>query len=178
MKKTNVSVEHANVVGLVLLVVISALVVALYLGLWGRDRAANGIEALGDSSAFVLLGTLFVSIIIHEMLHGIGFVMGGLKWRDVKFGVFWKMLTPYATSSVPMPVRTYRLATSLPGIVLGLLPAVVGLAIGNAVVTMYGAFMLAAAGGDAIVLWVTRHLHRDVIVRDCQSAVGCEVVES
>ena len=115
--------------------------------------------------------------VAHELLHGVGFILGGVAWRQVRFGVFWQLLTPYATTSTPMPARTYRLATALPGIILGLLPTIAGLITGSVVVTTYGAFMLAAAGGDAIVLWVTRHLAADVVVRDCKNAVGCEVVE-
>ena len=176
-RKTNVSVGYANAVGVVLLIVIAALVAAVFIAIWGLDRLAAGFGTLADTNPFVLLGGLFISIAVHELLHGVGFVMGGLSWRDVKFGVFWEALTPYATSPVPMRVHTYRVATSLPGVVLGLVPAIIGVATGNGAVTVYGAFMLAAAGGDAIVLWVTRHLAKDVLVRDCKGAVGCDVIE-
>lgn len=177
-RKTNVSVGYANAVGVLFLIIIAVIVTAAFIGIWGIERLAAGFDVLANTNPLILLAGLFISIAVHELLHGVGFVMGGMRWRDVKFGVFWQALTPYATSPVPMRVHTYRVATSLPGLVLGLLPTVTGVVTGHGAVTLYGAFMLAAAGGDAIVLWVTRHLAKDVLVRDCHHAVGCEVIES
>lgn len=176
-RKTHVSIQSANVVGLILLVAVGVLVWGTYTLVWGPTATRQTVMDIVETNTFVFLGILFGSIIIHELLHGIGFRIGGLRWRDIKFGVFWQMLTPYATSKSAMPVRTYRLATALPGVLLGVVPTVIAIATRNGPLAWYGAFMTAAAGGDAIVLWITRHLPGDVMIRDCTNAVGCEVLQ-
>lgn len=50
----------------------------------------------------------------------------------------------------------YRLGAAIPGVVLGLLPSLVGIVTGNAPIMLFGLFFTFAAGGDALVLWLIR----------------------
>jgi hypothetical protein len=85
----------------------------------------------------------------------VGFVwFGGAPWAAVR--VELRGLTIAAHCAVPLPAWSYRAAVALPGVVLGVVPAVSGLVSGAAWLTVYGAVMLGAAVGDARVLWVLR----------------------
>ena len=66
---------------------------------------------------------------------------------------------------------------AMPGIVLGIVPSIVGLATGRGAWTGFGAILLAAAAGDALVLWSLRDVPPATLVRDHPSRVGCEIVD-
>ncbi len=94
--------------------------------------------------------------------------------REAKFGI--KGLLVYAHCRVPMAALAYRVATVLPGVILGLVPGVMGLASGNAWLTVYGTLMTTAALGDMIMLWLMRAVPGHVRVQDHPNAVGCQVL--
>ncbi|MFP4227633.1 MAG: metalloprotease family protein [Salinivenus sp.] len=156
-----------------LLVPIALLSLGPYFALWGvpsQPFPADIGAALFFLTAFVL-GTL-----LHEGLHGLGHVVGRASWNDIRFGIHWKAVTPFARCTVPSRTRGYRLAVALPGLVLGLLPLGVGLWSGHWLTTFYGFLMLVAAAGDLVVLWILRGVPSDAWVQDHPEKVGCLVV--
>jgi hypothetical protein len=123
---------------------------------------------------FLFLILFAASVVVHEGLHGIGWgLIGGAGWASISFGV--KSMTPYAHCDVPLDTRSYRIGAALPGIVLGVVPMLVSWGTGNGWMMAYAALMLAAASGDALVLWLIRDVDADRLVRDHPSEVGCEV---
>ena len=94
----------------------------------------------------------------------------------IKFGIKWKVLTPYGHYKIPLSVSAYRRSVALPGLILGLLPALLGIVFGNKWLLFYGLVMLAAASGDIIVLWTIRNLMKDAQVMDHPHRVGCWVL--
>lgn len=120
---------------------------------------------------------LVAGIFLHELLHGIGWKFAGkIAWEDIKFGVHWKLITPYAHCKVPITARAYRVGVVLPALFLGFLPATVGLITGDAWFTILGALFLGAAGGDLLGLWVLRSVPADAKVLDHPTKLGCEVI--
>jgi hypothetical protein len=79
------------------------------------------------SVALVAVG-MAVLLLAHEGLHAVGWVIfGRLSWQDVSFGLDRKTLSPYTHVNAPMPAAAYRGGALLPGVVTGLLPAMVGI---------------------------------------------------
>jgi len=79
---------------------------------------------------WLFLLVLVVSVFVHEGLHGIGWgVLGGAGWDAMKFGV--KQMTPYAHCKIPLNAASYRVGAALPGLVLGVLPGVIGVIFGS-----------------------------------------------
>jgi hypothetical protein len=117
-----------------------------------------------------------VSLPIHEGLHGLGFHLGGAARTDVRYGIAWSTLTPYAHCQVPLSARAYRLAGALPGVVLGLIPALVGVAFEWGAWALFGLVMIGFAGGDAAMLWAIRHVPGETRVLDHPTAVGCRLL--
>jgi hypothetical protein len=174
-----VSFEHANVAGLALFLVAVVVVIGAFVAIWGLPSHDAVRELLRNSWLLALapVPVIVVSTAVHEGLHALGFrLFGGVPWRSIRFGIHWRLLTPYAGTAAPMPARGYRWAAALPGLALGLAPTVAGLAMGSGWLTSYGAFMLGAAGGDAIALWAMRHVPPGARVRDAVGRVGCEVL--
>ncbi|MBE0690578.1 MAG: DUF3267 domain-containing protein [Anaerolineae bacterium] len=121
---------------------------------------------------------MLVGIVLHEGIHALGWkFFGNLRWRDLRFGVDRKTLSPYCHARVPMSARAYRIGALLPGILTGLLPTVAGIVLEHAFLTAIGAVLLSAAIGDLIVLWVLRTIPPDAHVLDHPSNAGCYVLE-
>ena len=140
-----------------------ALIIALHAQLWGAEsvRVLVGNRPL----LFPLAAALVLSVALHELLHLAGYVWLGGAPRDAVH-VEWRGAVIVARCDVPIPARSYRAAVALPGLVLGVVPTLVGLVSGMALLTVYGAVMLGASVGDVGVLWALRRLRGEEAVLD------------
>lgn len=167
------SMARASILALLTIPVALLLFVLPYF--WLRDGANNPRPTAGSLVWFFVL--LLLGIVVHELLHAVGFVWAGKVPRTaVKFGFNWKALAPYAHSRQPMTASAYRISVALPGLLLGLVPGLLGSVFGSYLMVLWGAFMFMAAGGDWAVLWAVRRVPGATPVRDHPSRAGCEVL--
>lgn len=164
------SPSRANVIAFMFLLPVLLVTVLPHGLIWGQLQLADG------ASPLLILGVLVASIVVHELLHGVGYAAGEATWRDVEFGVKWKALTPYAHCKTTLRASSYRFAVALPALVLGTVPATAGLATGSGWLTVYAAFMLFTAGGDFAVLWAIRHVPGPAWVQDHPHDIGALVL--
>jgi hypothetical protein len=139
------------------------LILALHSQLWGGESVR---ALMGNRPVLVPLAiALAFSVAVHELLHLAGYVLlGGAPVDRVRLE--WRGPVILARCDVPIRVRSYRAAVALPGVVLGLVPTIVGLGSGIAWLTVYGAVMLGASVGDMGVLWALRGYRAEEEVRD------------
>jgi hypothetical protein len=140
----------------------------------------HGLEKMQVNANFIILiVVLILSVIAHELIHGISWVFFGRKpFSAVKFGFQWKTLTPYAHLKEPVEVNVYRIGGFMPGFLLGILPYLLSLGLGNGNLFWFGLVHTAAASGDWLVLWLIRNLKPGTQVEDHPTNVGCYVIES
>jgi hypothetical protein len=155
--------------------IITLLVCIPFLLIWGWGPLKHG--TLNFLRLQILLPIIFISIIIHEALHGLGFVLfGRLSWRVLHFGFKLKALAAYAYSDQPIKATTYRQVVALPGVILGVVPIIFGLAFGIGWITIYGYIMLVSAGGDLAILWQIRKVPSNCLVLDHPGRAGCWIL--
>jgi len=70
-------------------------------------------------------------------------------------------------------VREYQIGAAAPGIILGILPSVVALFLGNIVWLAFGLFFTMAAGGDLMIILMLNRQGRESLVQDHPSKIGC-----
>lgn len=173
----SISMLRANLAGLPLFMIMMGLVVApfvLSVGIPGFILGVNRSLNLWTFLLWIAVGTL-----AHEALHGIGWVVAGKQsFRSVKFGLHWKTLTPYAHFTEPITASAYRIGIVLPGIVVGLGPALAGYALNDAGAILFGGLFFGAAAGDALGLWAVRNIPAGTLVLDHPTRVGCRIVSS
>lgn len=129
------------------------------------------------SGLSTLIFVMAVSIVVHELLHAVGFwLVGGVSWRRIKFGFSWQGFAPYAHCRDPLPTTAYRISVALPGLFLGVLPGFAGIAVQQPLLVMWATLMLLAAGGDTAVLWAVRRVPGKARVLDHPTMVGCQVL--
>lgn len=170
-REATLSVAAANVVALVLLPISLLFFVLPYLLIWQRlALSAWGWVTLGLS--------LLPAIVAHEGLHALGlWLLGRVPRSAIEFGIQWQLLTPYTHCRVPVPAWVYRSATALPGLLLGLLPALLGLACGSPWLNLGGTFLTVAAAGDWTAIWAIRRVPPRARVLDHPSKVGALILD-
>ena len=123
--------------------------------------------------AFIPLIALFLGIIIHELIHGVFFAKYAERgFKSIKFGILWKTLTPYCHCKEPLKIKEYIVALLAPLIILGILPAIIGLSIGNIALLIFGIFFSGAAAGDIMIYQLIKKENPEDYVQDHPSEAG------
>ncbi|MEZ4512051.1 MAG: alpha/beta fold hydrolase [Chloroflexota bacterium] len=176
--EATVPMGAANWVGLLLLPLVGVLFGLPFQWVWGQNVGLELVQLLQQTSLLTMLAVLLGSIVAHEGLHALGFVwVGGVEKTAVSFGFSWRTLAPFTYCRAPLPISIYRLTVALPGLLLGAVPGVLGLLLGNAPLLLFGGWMIVAASGDVAVLWVTRRVQPSAKVRDHPTQAGCLVLK-
>ena len=169
----SISMAQANVVVMLLSIPVIILQFLIFIGLHGTKSLKPT-----SSSAFLILAVL-LGIVIHELIHGISWVIFGHKpFSAIKFGFQWKTFTPYAHLKEPVEVNAYRLGAFLPGFILGILTYILSLIFGNGDLFWFSLVHTSAAGGDWLILWLIRNVKAGMQVEDHPTNAGCYVLES
>jgi len=156
-----------------------------YYYLWHQTMTIESLKKLVISTnlvdysflfSFSILIILIIGIILHELIHGITFSFFAKKgFKSIKFGVIWKMLTPYCHCKEPLLVKQYVIGGIMPAIILGFLPFVYSLIFGNLFWLIFAFFFTIAAIGDFIIIFMLRNEDKNSMVLDHPSEVGCFV---
>jgi hypothetical protein len=169
----SISMGKANLYSLALIIPLAIIQLGLYYLIWGRGSLDLALHAVSRHFRWYVLFFL-IGIIIHEAIHGFTWMVAGRKsLKTIRFGINIKALTPYAHCNEPLTIRVYRLGTLMPGVLLGIIPYLLGLLSGYGGIMLFGLLFTVAAGGDALVLWVIRKEKPERLVLDHPTRVGC-----
>jgi hypothetical protein len=149
--------SKANIASVIIFVLSFLTYGSAYGTLWGFNNVFFEFRHF-LTSYLTLIMTLSGGMILHEFLHGFTwaqFCHGGL--RSIRYGIKWYALAPYAHCIEPLPIRGYRLGGRMPGLVLGIVPALFGIIVGNGWALMTGIFFTSGAAGDLMIIWKLRN---------------------
>ena len=162
--------------------VILIYVIPFYL-FWDETFSIEGFKNLGFGKelvdyafgySFFIVFIMLLGIIIHELIHGITFsFFAKTGFKAIKFGVIWKMLTPYCHCTEPLLVKHYRIGGIMPAVILGFLPFIYSLLFGNIFCLIFALFFTMAAIGDFYIIYLLRNESKNSMVLDHPSEVGC-----
>lgn len=151
-----ISVVKANFMGIVLVLPIMFLIEIVYYNI--------NTSSLFDSNSFepadvgyfwmLFLGTYLILIVVHELIHGITwakFAKNGFK--SISFGIIWKYFTPYCTCNSSMRKKEYIAGSIMPTLILGIIPAIVAIYIGNEFLLYVAQAMIISGGGDMCIIF-------------------------
>lgn len=105
------------------------------------------------SDLVLIVVALLVLTVVHELIHGACWsLFTPHHFKDIEFGVMISAMAPYCACLVPLKKEQHLFGTAMPLIVLGILPMIAGIALGNLTVLLIGAFMAAGAAGDIMII--------------------------
>ncbi len=173
LKTHTASIGKANLFALAIAFPVLAIYITPYLFFW----PLKPLEQSLDNILIKFLPALILGMIIHELLHGITWAIYAPKgWRSIKFGIKWTLLTPYCHCKEPLKKTHYFLGAIMPLLVLGIMPAVLGIAIGNPNWLLFGIFFTWAAAGDIMGAWMLRKVKKNEWVADHPDTLGFYVL--
>lgn len=176
-RKVSIDIVKANLFAVVIMAVSAVVFLFIFFWIW-KDRKPIG-ELFGDGLHWgLLMVAMIVGIAVHELIHGITwacFAKSG--WRSISFGVMWKMLTPYCHCNEPMHIHGYMAGAMMPCLVLGVVPAIVAIAIGSLPLLVWGIIFIAAAAGDIWMTWLLTKEDPRSLVLDHPSEAGFYIID-
>lgn len=179
-EKMTIDVVKANVLALFLIIPIFLIFILPYILIWIDDLSLKSffkmfnesISSLGFSFlVFILI--CIGGIVLHELIHGIVWALYAKRgFKSIKFGVMWKMLTPYCHCKEPLKVKHYIVGALMPAIFLGIIPAILSWFTGSFTMLIFGVFFTMAAAGDFMIVSLIRKENKEDWVQDHPSEVG------
>jgi hypothetical protein len=146
------------------------------------------LSSLLDDSFFsflfrmVLPPTLFIlvsifGIVIHEAIHALFFSFFlPSKLKGILFGFNKDHGIPFVYIKEPISVLGYRVGAVMPLIILGIIPAALGLYSGYLSLTAFGALFTVSASGDLLLIARTKGLPVTQKIKDLPDKIGFELV--
>ncbi|HIK11255.1 MAG TPA: DUF3267 domain-containing protein [Oscillatoriaceae cyanobacterium M33_DOE_052] len=175
-KDVSVSMVKANLYALIAALPPTVILLGCYTFMWGWHRFFMGISYFLSQPLLSLIG-LFAGIVAHELIHGLTWKFFGNKPSSaIKYRIDWKTLTPYTHCKEPIEIGAYKLGAAMPGVILGVLPAIFGILTSNGSILTFGLIFTLAAGGDILILWLLRQVKAGALVEDHPTRVGCYVI--
>ncbi len=170
-RKVTINLVAANVFSVVLLFVSVVLLAYPFYLIWNDHP--HGDEQYLRVVCILCLPLFVAGIVAHELLHGITWAHYAKSgWKSIRFGVMWKMLTPYCHCNEPMGVRGYMAGGLMPLVVLGIIPGIVSLFTGSILLLVWGILFIAAAGGDIWMVWLLSKEDPESTILDHPSEAG------
>ncbi len=161
--------SKVNLIAIFMLIPILTITLLPFILIWGYDTFETGKDAFVDLILLYIIG----GAVVHELLHGLTwacFTEKGMK--SIKFGVAWRILTPYCHCKEPLKVKHYKLGGAMPLIVMGIIPSVLGIILGHGELLCFGIFFTWGAGGDILALNMLRKIDDEVYVSDHPDKMG------
>jgi hypothetical protein len=146
--------------------------------IWSWQALVAAFRSFLSHYLFLFLA-IIIGMVLHEALHGFTwarFCRNGV--RSIRYGMKWQALAPYAQCNETLPIRAYRLGCVMPGVVLGIIPALIAVVIGNSWLLGFGIFFTAGAAGDFLILLNLRSFNTSYDVLDHPEKIGCLVSKS
>jgi hypothetical protein len=176
-EKRTVNVLLANIYSVLIFIFAAILLSIVYYLIWNEDdlfdKSRKSFKNLGF---FSFLFMLIIGIILHELLHGIVFSIYAKKgYKSVKFGVLWKVLTPYCHCKEPLKVREFIIAALTPTVALGLVPSVISMFIGNIELLLFGILFFAAGAGDLMLVSSILREKESALIYDLPDEIGYDL---
>ena len=179
--KINLPMWQIQLYGANFFAVLTMIFGGLYVAIWGAKAVGNGFSVFLEHQAYALLvPAVFVAgIALHELIHGLAFaVFNKHGHKTIRYGFSATRMIAYAHCTEPLRVRYLYVVLLAPMLVLGLLPVLVAMIIGNGPLLFFGIFFTAASVGDLLYVKRLSLLPLDAWVEDDPNEIGFWLHES
>ena len=145
--------------------------------IWKNSMSIKEMLATDSWLSFFKWGLIFVGgVVAHELVHGITWALFAKKgFRSIRFGVMWKMATPYCHCKEPLQIKHYLIGAITPFIFVGLIPAIYAIVAGSTGWLLFGIFYTIGAIGDFMIIDLLRNEKMTDYALDHPSEAGCYV---
>ena len=178
MKDLSISALSANLYAIPIVLLSIIFLVFPFVLFWDWQTFTKGFLSIYLALPYFIIAFV-LGCFLHEILHALGFlIFGKLKISQVKIGIIWKFITPFAHCRIPLEASVYRVALLLPAIILGIVPSIIAIIIGKSWLLIYGTLFTVLPGGDFLILWIIRKVKSNELVKDHPERCGCFIINN
>ena len=172
-----IDIVKANQKGLLIMIPVFLLYFVPFYLIWKNSMSIKEMLATDSWLSFFKWGLIFVGgVVAHELVHGITWALFAKKgFRSIRFGVMWKMATPYCHCKEPLQIKHYLIGAITPFIFVGLIPAIYAIVAGSTGWLLFGIFYTIGAIGDFMIIDLLRNEKMTDYALDHPSEAGCYV---
>ena len=124
--------------------------------------------------SFVLI---FVWLILHEILHGIGFLsLGKVKRKNVVFGAELEKGIFYCMCKEKISKLNILIALGLPIFLIGIVPYIIGICIDNNLLVLLGVFNISGSVGDLLMMIDIILMPNDILYMDLDDTTSFTIL--
>lgn len=154
------SAKEAGTQGMLLPIPFIVLVVGGYFWRWGADATP-----LWEINFLLFIGLFFLSIPIHELIHGLAWAKYTKnKMKSITFGFNVKELMPYCHCKEVLDAKAYKIGVLAPVVVLGGGYFLLSLLLPNTELILLSAFNIFMAAGDLLIFLGARSVHEGLVI--------------
>lgn len=140
-----------------------------------RERAQL-MDLGGPTFFFAFLAISIVSATLHELLHGLGWMVAGhLRWQDVHFHL--SAMMPQTHCTLPLAKRAYLCGVLLPFVVLGLASLMLLFIFPGTLSLLTALVNLTLAGADLFIALCVLREPQDARFKDHPTLAGYVVAQ-
>jgi len=183
-EEVKISAVWANVFAFIILAIAVVLFGIPFFMIWLRnvptERLVNTSMSLQTRLINIAIGfsVLILGFIAHELIHGVFFALfADNRFKSIKFGIMpaSKLFTPYCHCNEKLMINHYRIAAIMPLVILGIVPAVISIIIGNLLLLYFGILFTMAAAGDILMFIKLMKEKKDTWIFDSPTDIGYDV---
>ena len=165
-EKITISLLWANIFSLLLLIPVTLAYALPFYWIWGNEvQFIELCHSLLDNLGIALV-CFILGIVAHELIHGLVFAKYTKNgFKSIKFGIM-KMMTPYCHCKEPLKVNQFITGGLMPSIILGLIPAILGIILGNMGLILFGIVFTVSGAGDFLFVYYLRNEKSYYFVED------------
>jgi hypothetical protein len=160
----------ANILGFVIFIILAPLFGFIYYQIWGTF----GFEFVDIPvmqriiNSLIVISILVAFLLVHEMIHGIYWS----KYTDAKINVILKSLYRVCYCDEPIKIKNYIIGLIMPAVILGMIPLIIGMIIGNIIVFGFGILFIVVGADDFMVIYLLRKENKNNWVKDMDKTIG------
>ena len=167
-----ISIKTANLFGIVLFILVSAITYPIYYLVNGKIDPALIFGFEGTKGMLIFFGAYLLSIFVHEFIHGFLWQFTcEKKWGSIDFGFNPKTCTPYCHCREALSFGRYFIGSIGPTLFLGIIPIILGIIFKSLFLVSFGVLGFVGGAGDLMVIFSLRK-HRDSRLFDHPYEVG------
>lgn len=136
----------------------------------------GNIDFIIDINLFSFI-LIFVWLVLHELLHGIGFLsLGKVKGANVVFGAELEKGIFYCMCKEKISKLNILVALVLPLLLIGIIPYIIGLCINNNLLILLGVFNISGSVGDLLMIIDIILMPKDILYLDLDDTTSFTIL--
>lgn len=114
-------------------------------------------------NTFVLFIIIILYLCLHEVLHGVGYIIGGTKRKNVKYGICLEKGILYCMAYQELTKKNILISLQMPFMVIGVITYIFGIIFNLPLLVLLSSINISGASMDLVMFYYISKLSKDTI---------------